>query len=154
MMPTGWRIVKTKYAAHAFDGEGARLYGGRWNSPGLRMVYTSESLALAALEILAHMGKSSMLAFYSRCAAHFDDSLVTSLDRSRLPANWRTYPSPSELQFLGGAWMAAETSVVLEVPSVMIETESNYLLNPLHPDYASLVIDPPEPFDFDPRLIS
>ena len=61
-MRTGWRIVKTKYAAQAFDGEGARLYGGRWNSPGLRMVYNSENVALAALEILRHLVKSSLFA--------------------------------------------------------------------------------------------
>lgn len=153
-MPTGWRIVKTKHAVHAFDGEGARLYGGRWNSRGVRLVYTSESLALAALEMLTHLGKSSVLASYSRCAVHFDSTLVISLNRSRLPVNWRTYPAPSELQLLGDMWVAEQSSVVLEVPSVLVETESNYLLNPLHPDFASLVIDSPVPFNFDPRLIT
>ncbi|MGB7923524.1 MAG: RES family NAD+ phosphorylase [Pyrinomonadaceae bacterium] len=152
-MRTGWRIVKTRYADQAFDGEGARLYGGRWNSPGVRMVYTSESLALAALEVLTQLGKSSLLASYSRCAVHFGDSLITSLDRSLLPANWRTYPAPPELQLLGDTWIANSSSVVLEVPSVLIETESNYLINPLHPDFGSLVIEQPEPFGFDPRLI-
>lgn len=153
-MPVGWRIVKTKFAGHAFDGEGARLYGGRWNSPGVRMVYTSQSLALAALEILAHLGQAGALASYSRCAIHFDEGLFTSLDRSLLPANWRAYPAPPELQTIGNRWVAGETSAVLEVPSVLVETESNYLLNPLHPDFGSLVIEPPEPFDFDRRLTS
>ena len=153
-MPTGWRIVKTRYAAQVFDGEGARLYGGRWNSPGVRMVYTSESIALAALEILTQTGKSSLLASYSRCAVHFDDSLVTSLDRSLLPTNWRTYPAPPELQLIGDTWIANSSSVVLEVPSVLIETESNYLINPQHPDFRFLSIEPPEPFTFDPRLIA
>ena len=152
-MPIGWRIVKSRYAAQAFDGEGARLYGGRWNSPGVRMVYTAESLALAALEILAHIGKSNLLASYSRCAVHFDDFLVTSLDRSLLPANWRTYPAPPDLQLLGETWVVNSSSVVLEVPSVLIKTESNYLINLQHPDFGSLIIDQPEPFDFDPRLI-
>jgi RES domain-containing protein len=153
-MPTGWRIVKTKYAAHPFDGEGARLYGGRWNSPGVRMIYTSESLALAALEMLTHLGKSDLLASYSRCAVNFDASLITSLNRSHLPANWRTYPAPPELQGLGDTWVADGTSVVLEVPSVLIETESNYLINPLHPDFGTLTIEDVEPFVFDARLIS
>lgn len=153
-MPTGWRIVKTKFAAHAFDGEGARLYGGRWNSPGVRMVYTSESLALAALEILAHLGRSGALAAYSRCAVRFDERLVTSLDRSLLPADWRTYPAPAELQLIGNSWVADGTSAVLEVPSALVETERNYLLNPLHPEFGSLIIEPPKPFDFDPRLTS
>ena len=153
-MPTGWRIVKTKYAEQAFDGEGARLYGGRWNSPGVKMVYTSESMALAALEMLTHLGKSDLLAAYSRCAVHFDDSVITSLDRTLLPTNWRTYPAPPELQILGDTWVARGTSVVLEVPSVLIETERNYLLNPLHTDFGSLTIDEVEPFVFDARLLS
>ncbi len=153
-MPTAWRIVKTKFSGQAFDGEGARLYGGRWNSPGVRMVYTSESLALAALEILAHLGRRSVLASYSRCAVHFDGALVTSLDRSLLPADWRAYPAPVELQFIGNRWVADGASAVLEVPSALIETESNYLINPQHPDFGSLSINPPEPFDFDPRLTS
>lgn len=153
-MPTGWRIVKTKYATQAFDGEGARLYGGRWNSPGVKMIYTSESLALAALEMLTQFGKSDLLASYSRCAVHFDDSLITSLDRSFLPDNWRVYPAPPELQLLGDTWVARGTSVVLEVPSVLIETESNYLINPTHPDFGSLTIEDAEPFVFDARLIS
>jgi RES domain-containing protein len=153
-MPVGWRIVKTKYAAQAFDGEGARLYGGRWNSHGVRMVYTSESLALAALEILAHLGRAGALASYSRCAVRFDKGLLTSLDRALLPDNWRAYPAPAELQVIGNRWIADGTSAVLEVPSVLVDTENNYLLNPLHPDFGSLVIEPPEPFDFDPRLTS
>jgi RES domain-containing protein len=153
-MPTSWRIIKTKYVTQAFNGEGARLYGGRWNSPGIKMVYTSESLALAALEMLTHLGKSDLLASYSRCAVHFDDSLITSLDRSLLPANWRIYPAPPELQILGDTWVARGTSVVLEVPSVLIETESNYLINPTHPDFGSLTIEDAETFVFDTRLIS
>jgi RES domain-containing protein len=153
-MSTGWRIVKTKFTGQAFDGKGARLYGGRWNTPGVRMVYTSESLALAALEILAHLGRRSTLASYSRCAVHFGEALITSLDRSLLPASWRAYPAPAELQVIGNSWIAGETSAVLEVPSALVETESNYLINPLHPDFGSLIIEPPEPFDFDPRLTS
>jgi RES domain-containing protein len=85
---------------------GDKLCGGRWNSPGVSMVYTSESLALAALEILAHLGQSSTLASYSRCAVHFDEAVITSLDRSLLPANWRVYPAPSELQLIGNRWVA------------------------------------------------
>lgn len=106
------------------------------------------------LKFLTHLGKSSLLASYSRCAVHFDESLITPLNRSLLPANWRLYPAPSELQLLGDTWATSMTSVVLEVPSVVIETESNYLINPLHPDFSTLVIDQPEPFDFYPRLIA
>ncbi|MDX6710688.1 MAG: hypothetical protein QOH96_1704, partial [Blastocatellia bacterium] len=75
-MPTAWRIVKTRLAAQAFDGEGARLYGGRWNSVGVRMVYTAGSLSLAVLEIFVHIENTDILPTYSVCAVHFDSVVV------------------------------------------------------------------------------
>jgi RES domain-containing protein len=152
-MSKAWRIVKTRYAAAAFDGEGARRFGGRWSSKGVRVVYTAESVALAVLEVLVHLDNSDVLTSYSLCSAEFDDSLVERLDRSALPANWRDYPAPAELQRIGDEWVASGTSAVLEVPSVIVETESNYLLNPAHPDFTSLKLGTPGPFEFDPRLL-
>jgi RES domain-containing protein len=152
-MATGWRIVKSRYAA-AFDGEGARLYGGRWNSPGTRMVYTSSSISLAVLEVLVYLQKANLLSSYSLISASFDDAFVERLERSRLPDGWRTYPAPSELQRIGDEWVQSQGSAVLEVPSVIVERESNYLLNPAHPDFSSVVISEPEPFTFDERLLA
>ena len=152
-MPTAWRIVKTRFAARAFDGEGARLYGGRWNSAGVRVVYTAGSVSLAVLEMLVHLENTDVLPAYSLCAVCFDAAVVTTLDRSKLPANWRDSPSPPELLVLGDAWVASRTSAVLDVPSAVVESESNYLINPDHPDFASLVIEPPRRFTFDPRLL-
>jgi RES domain-containing protein len=152
-MPTAWRIVKTRFAARAFDGEGARLYGGRWNSVGVRMVYTAGSVSLAVLEMLVHLENTDVLPAYSICAARFDDAVLTNLDRSKLHANWRDSPSPPELLAMGDAWIASRSSAVLEVPSAVVDSESNYLINPDHPDFVSLVIDPPGPFSFDPRLL-
>jgi RES domain-containing protein len=153
-MPSAWRIVKTRFAQQAFDGEGARLYGGRWNSVGVRMVYTAGSVSLAVLEILVNLENTDVLPAYSLCAVSFDDDLVTTLDRSRLPANWRDSPSPPELLAIGDAWIASGMSAVLEVPSAVVESESNYLINPAHPDFAALVIERPQPFTLDPRLLS
>lgn len=153
MIVTAWRLAKTRYAATVFEGEGARVYGGRWNSKGMRVAYASESLALATLEVLAHLQIVRTLAAYSVCRAHFDEKLVVSLDAGSLPANWREYPAPPSLQAIGDRWIDAGQSLVLKVPSVIIPTESNYLINPAHPDFASLTIDPPEPFLFDPRLL-
>lgn len=144
--------MKSRYAGAAFDGEGARLYGGRWNSPGTRMVYTAQSQALAILEILVHLEKAGVLPSYSLCAAHFAEDLVEALDPEALPDNWRSYPSPSGLRAIGDAWVAEQTSAVLEVPSVIVDDESNYLINPAHPDFSSLTISEPRPFDFDVRL--
>ncbi|MGH7650540.1 MAG: RES family NAD+ phosphorylase [Gemmatimonadaceae bacterium] len=106
-----WRLTKTKYATIAFDGEGARVFGGRWNSPGTRMVYTSSNSALAVLELIVNMDDSSgVLASYSMIQATLPDHLIEDLDRSRLPADWRTSPSPPHLQAIGDEWIASGRS--------------------------------------------
>ena len=152
-MPTAWRIVKTRFAAKAFDGEGARLNGGRWNSVGVRMVYTAGSISLAALELVVHLENTDVLSSYSLCAVHYDDVVVTRLDLSRLPRNWAINPAPLELFAIGDDWIAGQSSVLLEVPSAIVESENNYLINPDHPDFKSLTIDPPRPFTLDTRLV-
>ena len=151
-MITAWRITKAKYAARAFDGEGARLAGGRWTSPGQPIVYTAENAALAALEMLVHLDATARPA-YTLIPCTFPRGIVLRLDRRRLPAAWRSYPAPSALQQLGDAWFKSGASAVLEVPSVVIEMQSNYLLNPMHSDFARVTIGKPGPFDFDARLL-
>ena len=151
-MITAWRITKAKHAATAFDGEGAKLEGGRWNSPGLPVVYVAENAALAAIEMLVHLDPS-ILPAYVRIPCTFTDTLVMTLDRDTLPPNWKSSPAPPELQQLGDAWLKSASSAVLEVPSAIIELESNYLLNPSHPDFAAIEIGAPFPFDFDLRLL-
>jgi RES domain-containing protein len=150
---TAWRIVKARRAAGAFDGEGARVEGGRWNSPGTPMVYTSQSAALAALEMLVHVGRGSVLHAYVLIPCRFDEALVSRLDRRRLAKDWRSYPAPPELQQIGDEWVTRGTSAVLEVPSAVIETDSNYLLNPRHDDFRTIRVMQPQPFDFDLRLL-
>lgn len=152
-MITAWRIVKARRHANAFDGEGARLNGGRWNSPGSPVVYTAESAALAALELLVHLGRGLALQSYVLVACSFPETVVLRLDRARLPVNWRSYPAPAPLQLIGDEWINSNASAILEVPSVIIETESNYLLNPRHTDFASLVISEAKPFQLDVRLL-
>lgn len=151
-MLTAWRIAKTRYASAAFDGEGARLFGGRWNSAGIRVAYASESVALATLELLAGIGKMSVLSSYSLVSVQFDESEVEVLTLPSLPANWRTYPAPPELQALGDRWIADNRSLVLQVPSAIIETEANYLLNPMHASFESVTISAALPFEIDARL--
>jgi RES domain-containing protein len=148
------RIVKAKYASSAFDGEGARINGGRWNSPGSSVVYTASSGALAALEMLVHLGRSAILPSYVIVSCTFEEVLVSHVERSTLPGNWRSYPAPPALQRMGDEWLKRRESAVLEVPSVIIDTESNYLLNPTHPDFALVTIAAPRPFEFDLRLLA
>lgn len=149
---TAWRIVKAPYAANAFDGEGARLGGGRWSSQGRRVVYTADSAALAALELLVHLQSNAVLSQYVVIPCRFPRRLITTIDIGALPANWSASPAPADVQRLGDAWLTSRRTAVLSVPSAVIETERNYLLNPRHPDFASILIEPARPFAFDPRL--
>lgn len=153
-MLTAWRIAKTRHASAAFDGEGARLYGGRWSSAGIRVAYASQSVALATLEVLAGLGKMSLLQSYSLISAQYDESELEVLPVASLRANWRTYPAPPELQALGDRWIAENRSLVLQVPSAIIETEANYLLNPMHASFASVTISAVLPFEIDARLVA
>ena len=152
-MLTAWRIVKAQYQAAAFDGDGARRFGGRWNSRGLPVVYAAATPALAALELLVHLGNSAALVSYVTIACTFDETLVLRVDRHRLAKDWRSSPAPPELALVGDAWLKDGTSAVLEVPSAIIPAESNYLLNPRHADFASIDIGRAQPFEFDLRLL-
>jgi len=147
-----WRLVKARYAATAFDGEGARLYGGRWNSPGTRVAYASGSIALAVLEVLVHLKASQFLPSYRLASADVPDDLVEALAPTALPRGWRQSPPPAATAAIGDAWVTAATAAVLAVPSAVVESERNYLLNPAHPELARIIVRAPERFVFDPRL--
>jgi RES domain-containing protein len=153
-MTRAWRILKTRFAADAFRGEGARLYGGRWNSTGVAMVYTASSVSLATLELLVHLDSSTILPSYSICPVDFDDSLMEVVDPAVLPLDWQQSPPPTSLQVIGDEWISRLSSVVLRVPSAVIASENNYLINPAHKDFKKLSIGNMKPFSFDSRLIS
>ncbi len=150
-MSRAWRIVKEKHAASAFDGEGAWIFGGRWNSRGTRVVYTSSTLSLAALENLVHLNPP--VAFkYVAISVDFDEALVEAVNPADLPANWTESPPPPSTMDVGDLWVKESRSAVLELPSVIIQTESNYLINPNHPSFKNIAIGKPALFSFDPRL--
>lgn len=148
-----WRVVNKKYAAGAFSGEGALKFGGRWNSIGTPLVYTSGSLALATIEILTGGIPLRLLDGYGKIPVDFNDALVESIPVGTLPREWGDYPPHTKTQILGDNWVKGLKSVVLEVPSVVIKEEFNYLINPFHPNFKYLSIGRPEAFSFDTRLI-
>ena len=153
-MISAWRLIKSRHAAAAFDGEGARLHGGRWNSPGTRVAYASDSIALATLEVLAHLQSTAVLQAYSVVSLSFPDESVELLTTSLLPARWRRFPSPPENQAIGDQWVAQGRTLILRVPSAIIPSAANFLINPSHPEFAKVVIGRPERFAFDRRLLS
>lgn len=146
-----YRIVSPRFAATAMDGEGARLYGGRWNPPGVAVVYLASSRALAALEMLVHLDGPARRAEFVLIEAEFDASLV-SASPPPLPENWRHSPALESTRRIGADWAASARSLLLELPSAIIPEESIFLFNPSHPDASFLQVSPPEPFLFDCRL--
>lgn len=147
-----WRITKKKHVKTALTGEGARLYGGRWNSKGKSVIYTSESRALAVVEMLVHLDNPSPLPSYVVLEVQIDETLVQEIDRAALPNNWRAEPPPKCIRSIGDEWIDARPSAVLRVPSAVIEGDFNYLLNPAHRDFPKLIFSDAKSFRFDKRL--
>lgn len=148
-----WRIVKRKHSKDAFNGEGARQFGGRWNSPGVPVVYAAEHVSLAVLEIFVHVEHTGLLANYLLFQVDFEDGLVEILELSALPRNWRSYPAPLSLRAIGDQWSSESRSAVLSVPSAVVPLERLFLLNPQHADFPRIKVGKPQPFSFDARLV-
>lgn len=149
-----WRIARAPH--QALDGEGARLYGGRWNSERIPVVYASESLSLAVLEYLVHIEPSliptDLLA--AEIELPDDSALGAVVDPAQFPAGeWRTYPSPEWQADLGDMWVEDGTFLWLAVPSAIVPEEHNVLVNPRHPRMADVRVLGTRPFQFDRRLI-
>lgn len=148
-----YRIVKTRYGMSAFDGEGAKRYGGRWNSVGTAVVYTSSTISLATLEILVHVDDLSLVrGLYSIIPVRFDESLVQWLSADELPPRWSEPEVSVQTQLLGDRWIREARSAALAVPSAVTPPEWNFLLNPAHRDFAAVNIGTMVAFEPDPRL--
>lgn len=149
---TVWRITTARFAATAFRGEGARLYGGRWNPKGCEVVYTAQSQSLALLELMVQ--DDPLRAHYMLIPAHLPAGLPeTRIDTAQLPEGWRTLGGRSALQALGLAWLQQGATAVLNVPSAVLPAERNILLNPRHPDFARIAIGTPQSLQTDTRLL-
>lgn len=147
-----WRICRGKFAGEAFSGLGARRFGGRWNSPGVPMVYASSSLALAAIELFVHLEPNSQPDDLVSIAATLPaGEPAQRLTPDELPPSWWT-DDYGPLRAIGDAWIRGRSSLAIEVPSAALRTEWNVLLNPLHPGTAEIEIEAAQPFHFDARM--
>jgi RES domain-containing protein len=148
-----WRLVKERHKGSAFDGEGARRAGGRWNEKGVAAVYLTDSLALAALERFVHLGKAARHIVHVAFRVEIPERVaIEVVAPPALPRNWRSEPPPDATKHVGTDWVGRAKTAVLRVPSAIVPNESDYVLNPAHPDFQKLVISRPEPFYFDPRM--
>lgn len=152
MSLAAWRLVRAELAEHAFDGEGARLFGGRWNPPGLPVIYAASSRSLAALEVLAHLPRTLRTNAFVLYRVEFAEQAVETLDPAALPPDWSQFPPPTSSQGAGHDWLKRTATPVLRVPSVLLPEEANFLFNPRHPAFVRLLPIRERFFFFDPRL--
>ena len=117
------------------------------------MVYSSGSLSLALLELLAQAGSPTRLLSFVYLSAEIDPQYVADLERP-LPDGWNSLPVRSASCEIGDRWLAQERSLVLKVPSVLVPIEFNYLINPAHPDFSTIEISDPSPIQIDPRILA
>ena len=150
-MPSGWRIDRPR--RNAFSGEGAKRFGGRWNSLGVAVVYLSEHQSLAALEIFVHVQPLVPREKYLAYFVEWDEALMEKLPINQLPPDWRASPPGPATMQIGDQWVREARSVVLAVPSAIVAAERNFLLNPAHPKFRRLRAHKPVEFVFDPRLV-
>ncbi len=147
-----FRIAKKEYIRD-LSGSGARLYGGRWNRKGVSIIYTSETRALSTLEYLVHVDFTNLPPGLSIAALKVPDELSpVEIDHLVLPENWRKWPPPGELADIGNEWALSGESLLLRVPSAVVDNEFNVLINATHPDIRSVTIINVEDYRVDERL--
>jgi len=154
-MITAYRLCKTRHLAGALSGEGARLHGGRWNSPGNTVVYVASSLSLATLEVLVHLeDPEAFVHLFSWIPMEIPEPLIEEVDPAILPYDWFQDECQAGTQAVGDAWLRSMRGPVLAVPSVVTPTERNFLLNPAHPRFVEIKVGEASAFRPDPRLLA
>ncbi|WP_046758602.1 RES family NAD+ phosphorylase [Kordia jejudonensis] len=147
-----YRITSKKFA-HDISGTGAAIYGGRWNKKGSAVLYTGESKEIALLETIVHI-PPMLIPDLDILTFEIPDDSITTLNRSDLPSNWKDYPAPTILAQLGEYWFLNQETIALKVPSCIIQTSHNYILNCQHKEYNKVKLISHEDFHFDARLNS
>ncbi len=149
-----FRICRKTHARDPLSGRGGLRVAGRWHSQGARIVYASESRALAALEVLVHVDADLAPDDLVRIEIDLPESLrVDTVKAATLGPRWRSHPAPESLRAIGDRWIRQGASAILRVPSAVIPEESNYLLNPAHAETTRVSVVAIEPFAFDARLV-
>ena len=148
-----YRICKRKYADD-LTGEGAKLFGGRWNNKMVSCVYTSESRALAVLEFTVNVSMDEIPPTLSIVTLQIPVSDSISFDENDLPENWRTFPAPSSTKDFGSNLLLDSKYLIVKIPSVILSSEFNYLINPRHKHADKIVVNNIEDFAYDYRIKS
>ena len=148
-----FRIAKTVYIRDS-SGAGPRRYGGRWNHKGTAVIYAAESRSLATLEYLVHVPLSyEPLDLSVATLIVPDGASVREFPLSELPVDWNRFPAPSRLADLGSEWVLGNESLLLRVPSAVVDDEFNVVINPGHPEMAEVNVEDVTTYAFDERLL-
>ena len=144
-----YRITLAKYADSLY----ASGNPARWNSKDVKVIYTAESRALACLENIVHRTSRGLHENFRTLVLEIPDNLkIAIIDRKALVPGWQSFSNIPHTQRIGDEWIKASTTAILQVPSVIIPEEHNYILNPLHIDFPAIKLLRSEPFEFDGRL--
>ena len=148
-----YRILREPYSKKPLEGEGAYRFGGRWSSPGTRLAYTAEHLSLAMIEYFIHIDPDDPPRDLVVVTAEIPDGVSRVLiSPKRLPFDWRDNPAPPGLAVIGDRFANDGRAAILIVPSALAPTESNWLINPRHPESSKIRLRSVEPFDYDQRF--
>ncbi len=148
-----YRIANTRYIRDV-SGTDARRHGGRWNQKGTPVISTATNRALATVEYLVHLPLSLLPSDLSIATLDIPDSVhIKEVALEALPPHWRDYPAPSTLGVLGTDWSVASETLLLRVPSAVVEHEWNILINPGHPEMTQIKITGVAPYHFGARLL-
>ena len=153
-MPLIWRLASPAYA-HSLDGEGARLAGGRWNSPGQRMIYASSHLSLSVLEVFVHIPPSlrdDLPELEAVLLSVPEDAAATTVRIDRFEKLMADSDPLAACRAVGDAWLKSGRELMLTTPSVIVPEEWNVMLNPSHPRMGDVRIERSRRFHFDLRL--
>lgn len=146
-----YRLSRSKYAGD-LSGKGAEIAGGRWNSKGIGLLYCGQNIALCMAEVAVHIPFGIIPIDYELITLEIPDEEITELKKHQLPDDWKTWPIPYSTQNLGDDFVKKGKFLVLKVPSVVVQGEFNYLINPFHAKIKKVKIKKTESFSFDPRL--
>jgi RES domain-containing protein len=151
-----YRLTQKKFASTPFSPEGAKLFGGRWNSKGVEALYFAESESLCVLEVFVHVNNDPELIHrYDLYRINLPDELIVRLDEADLPRQWRAIPISEQTQQVGDQFLTLAQSdyAALQVPSAISPRDNNYLVNPNHPAMPAIFAAAEKlTFSFDPRI--
>lgn len=148
-----YRIAKAKWRKD-LSGTGAKLWGGRWNTPGNPMLYTSQSISLALLEMMANTPSEILINNdYYVIEIEIPQIKPSILNLEKLPTDWNKFPYNPMTQKIGDKWLKDDNNLILKVPSAIIHLEANYVLNPNHSKYDKIIIKASYSLEVDNRLI-